>query len=81
MRLLKTVDKLKALSDNKIMRIADCVEEASFKRDDYIIRQGEVGDSFYVIQDGQVKVTKNKVSIACCWIRLSFVHAAVVTFT
>lgn len=61
MRLLKTVDKLKSLSDNKLLRIADCVEETQFHEGEYIIRQGDVGDSFYIIQEGKVKVTQNQV--------------------
>ncbi|CAK8686339.1 unnamed protein product [Clavelina lepadiformis] len=56
-RLLKTVDKLKSLSDNKLMRIADCLEEATFQRGDYVIRQGDSGDTFYVIKEGKVRVT------------------------
>uniref|UniRef100_F7A4Y2 cGMP-dependent protein kinase n=1 Tax=Ciona intestinalis TaxID=7719 RepID=F7A4Y2_CIOIN len=59
-RLLRTVDRLKSLSENKLLRIADCLEQTTFRMGDYIIRQGDSGDTFYVIQEGSVKVTQNK---------------------
>ena len=43
------------------MRIADCLEETSFTKGDYIIRQGGAGDTFYILQSGKVKVTQSKV--------------------
>ena len=43
------------------MRIADCLEEATFSKGDYIIRQGDAGDIFYIVQNGKVKVTHNQV--------------------
>lgn len=58
--LLKTVEKLKSLPQNKLMRIADCLEEITFNCGEYIIREGAAGDTFYIIRSGQVKVTKNK---------------------
>ena len=58
LRLLKTVDKLKVLPEGTLMRIADCLEPITFDAGQYIIRQGEAGDVFYVIQEGKVKVTK-----------------------
>ena len=61
-RLLKTVEKLKSLSEDKLMRISDCLEETTFTKGDYIIRQGEAGDTFYILQNGKVKVTQSNVS-------------------
>jgi len=58
LRLLQTVDKLKSMPVGTLMRIADCLEHTTMSRGDYVIRQGEAGDVFYVIQDGKVKVTK-----------------------
>lgn len=60
-RLLKTVEKLKSLPESKLMRIANCLEESTFSKGEYIIRQGESGDTFYIIQKGKVKVTHTKV--------------------
>ena len=62
LRLLKTVEKLKALPQAKLMKIADCLDEATYKKGDYIIRQGATGDTFYIIEEGKVKVTQNDVS-------------------
>lgn len=58
-RLLLTVDKLKHLPRGTLMRIADCFEAQTYQKGDYIIREGDYGDIFYVIQQGKVKVTKN----------------------
>ena len=60
-RLLKSLEKLQSLSENKLMRMADCLEEATFNKGDYIIRQGDSGDTFYIIQHGKVKVTHKEV--------------------
>nr|XP_039273413.1 cGMP-dependent protein kinase 1-like [Styela clava] len=57
-KLLQTVDQLRHLPEEKIMRIADCLEEETFKAGEYIIRQGESGDTFYILYDGKVKITK-----------------------
>jgi len=59
-KLLKTVDKLKELPNGTLMRMADCFEPQKFHKGDYIIRQNENGDCFFVIRDGKVKITKNK---------------------
>ena len=61
LRLLKTVEKLKALPENKLLKIADCLEESTFQKEDYIIRQGDAGDTFYIIEEGKVKVTQFEV--------------------
>ena len=56
---LKGVPKLKFLPDEKLRKIADCLEEDSFANNECIIKQGESGEVFYIIEEGQVKVTKN----------------------
>jgi len=61
LRLLKTVEKLKALPEAKLLKIADCLDESTFKHGEYIIRQGDTGDTFYIIEEGKVKVTRSEV--------------------
>lgn len=58
--LLKAVPKLKDLSQSKLKKICDCLEEEKFEDGQCIIKQGTTGDSFYIISEGEVKVTKNE---------------------
>ena len=62
-KLLKTVDKLKELPNGTLMRMADCFEPQKFHKGDYIIRQNENGDCFFVIREGKVKITKVRIKI------------------
>ena len=54
---LRQVNALKDLSEEHAVKIADCLEDNLFQPGDYIIRQGDIGDTFYIIQEGEVKVT------------------------
>jgi CRP-like cAMP-binding protein len=52
---LEAVPLLKAsLDSEQLHRLADSFEEVSYQADERIIVQGDVGDSFYVILEGQV---------------------------
>ncbi|XP_069482666.1 cGMP-dependent protein kinase 2 isoform X2 [Ambystoma mexicanum] len=55
--LLRSVPLLKDLPEDKLTRIADCLEEY-YDKGDYIIRQGEEGNTFFIIARGQVQVTQ-----------------------
>jgi len=56
--LLKQVPKLKDLPSSKLKKICDCLEDEKFSNNDCIIKQGTTGDTFYIISEGTVKVTK-----------------------
>ena len=56
---LKTVPSFSKLSDEIVLKIANVLDEITYKKGDYIIRQGEKGDTFYIINQGTVKVTIN----------------------
>lgn len=58
--LLKQVPKLKELPASKLKKICDCLEDEMFGNGDCIIKQGTSGDTFYIISEGNVKVTKTK---------------------
>ena len=58
--LLKAVPKMKDLGDSKLKKICDCMEDEIFVDGDCIIKQGTVGDLFYIIKEGKVKCTKNR---------------------
>ncbi|KAG9509600.1 cGMP-dependent protein kinase, isozyme 2 forms cD4/T1/T3A/T3B, partial [Fragariocoptes setiger] len=55
---LKTVPEFKNLPVETLSKISGLLEENSYKNGDYIIRQGAKGDTFFIISNGQVKVTK-----------------------
>ncbi|KAJ0405767.1 hypothetical protein P43SY_003617 [Pythium insidiosum] len=67
---LKKVDVLKTLTQSQLERLANNLTEVTFQDGDYIINQGDVGNTFYVIQEGAVictiweedPVTKKKTS-------------------
>ncbi|XP_067928056.1 cGMP-dependent protein kinase 1-like [Watersipora subatra] len=58
MEFLKSVTHLKNLSGEKLAKIADLLEADLLESEQYIVREGEVGDTFYIISDGKVKVTQ-----------------------
>ncbi|XP_054629258.1 cGMP-dependent protein kinase 1 isoform X2 [Dunckerocampus dactyliophorus] len=58
--LLSSVPSLLSLPKDAIMKMCDLMEEAHYTEGDYIIRQGASGDTFYIINKGQVKVTEKK---------------------
>lgn len=54
---LKKVDVLKTLTQAQLERLANNLTEVTFQDGDYIINQGDVGNTFYVIQEGAVICT------------------------
>ncbi|RLN98035.1 hypothetical protein BBJ28_00011252 [Nothophytophthora sp. Chile5] len=54
---LKKVDVLKTLTKTQLERLANNLTEVDFHDGDYIINQGDVGNTFYVIQEGAVICT------------------------
>ncbi|CAL8070559.1 unnamed protein product [Calicophoron daubneyi] len=54
---LRSVPLLKDLPSSRIMRIADALEAQYHAPGECIIRQGELADSFFLIQSGKVNVT------------------------
>ncbi|GIY09501.1 hypothetical protein CEXT_454211 [Caerostris extrusa] len=56
---LKSVPTFRRLPEDMLIKIADVLEETSYKDGEYIIRQGARGDTFYIISRGMVKVTKS----------------------
>jgi len=56
---LGNVTQLKGLSKRELSTLAEAMEEETFSKGDVIIRQGEVGDYFYILVDGKVDVQKD----------------------
>lgn len=59
---LKKCAFLDPLSNEQIGKVAGALETTTYENGEYIIRQGDMGDSFYIIEDGNVKCTQLKAS-------------------
>jgi len=57
-KFLGLVPILKDLSQDAIREMASCLKETEFRPDQNIICEGDVGDYFYLIREGEVKCTK-----------------------
>lgn len=56
-KFLRSVQHLGKLSDLQLTRVADALNIVHFKAGETIIRQGQQGENFFVIESGTVKVT------------------------
>ncbi|POM74052.1 CGMP-dependent protein Kinase [Phytophthora palmivora] len=54
---LKNVELLQRLSNNQLQKVAAALKLQRFSDGDYIIRQGEDGNTFYIIVEGTVRCT------------------------
>lgn len=54
--ILKTVSMFSQTPDNVLADVADLLEELDVSENEAIFKQGETGDSMYVILDGKVRV-------------------------
>ena len=50
---------MKSLGENRITKLAEVLEEETYKKGEYIVRQGKYGETFYIILEGEVDVTEN----------------------
>ncbi|ORX69025.1 camp-dependent protein kinase regulatory subunit [Linderina pennispora] len=57
-RFLETVPLLKSLEPYERQKIADALESITFNDGDVVVRQGDKGDAFYLIEQGTVRVIK-----------------------
>jgi cAMP-dependent protein kinase regulator len=57
LKLLRSVDFLKELDESDIKRLADALTPRTFKEEDVLVRKGEEGDAFYILQEGEMKVS------------------------
>lgn len=60
LKFLKVVPLLAKVPDDLLLRLSDSFELLTFSEGDYIVRQGMIGDTFYVVSEGKVRVTKRK---------------------
>ncbi|KAM6956370.1 cGMP-dependent protein kinase 2 [Aplochiton taeniatus] len=55
---LRSVSLLQDLPKEKLAKIVDCLEVDYFDKGEYIIREGEEGNTFFIIAKGEVAVTQ-----------------------
>jgi cAMP-dependent protein kinase regulator len=55
---LSQVDILSTIDAYELTQISDALKTASFNQGDYVITQGEMGDVFYIIEEGEAEATK-----------------------
>ncbi|GAA6228502.1 cGMP-dependent protein kinase 1-like isoform X2 [Lates japonicus] len=55
---LRSVPSFQSLPEDVLSKLADVLEETHYSDGDYIIRQGATGDTFFIISEGQVKVSQ-----------------------
>ena len=58
LRTLRAVPIFRSLTSAQIRRLEEIVIEVDFKPGARIIRQGDAGDTFYILKAGEVKVTR-----------------------
>ena len=56
---LRSVDFFRTLSDDEIREMAKVVVDASYPPGAVIIREGDVGEQVYIIQNGEVEIWKD----------------------
>ena len=55
---LKQVDLFKDMSRRALFRVAEALEEEEHEAEDKIIIQGDQGNHFYIVEEGEVKFSK-----------------------
>uniref|UniRef100_A0A673ABT9 cGMP-dependent protein kinase n=1 Tax=Sphaeramia orbicularis TaxID=375764 RepID=A0A673ABT9_9TELE len=59
---LRSVPSFQSLPEDILSKMADVLEETHYGDGDYIIRQGATGDTFFIISEGQVKVSQQNLA-------------------
>lgn len=58
MDIVKEIPFFSLLTENELKLIDKIATHKNFKKGEYIFFEGEAGDKFFIIKDGQVKLTK-----------------------
>ena len=57
---LRKVELMKSIGEAKLTKLAEVLDEETYKKGEYIVRQGTYGETFFIILEGEVGVTENK---------------------
>ncbi|XP_062340055.1 cGMP-dependent protein kinase 1-like [Osmerus eperlanus] len=60
MEFIHSVPSFQSLPEDVLSKVADVMEETHYSDGDYIIRQGATGDTFFIISEGQLTVSKQE---------------------
>lgn len=55
---IKQVELLKSLKDSEVRSLIDALTEVNFAAGAVVLKEGDKGDAFFIIRDGEVKCTK-----------------------
>jgi len=55
---LRTLEVFLNIPETELVRLAEMVEHHAFEREEVIIREEELGDSFFILLDGRVRIEK-----------------------
>ncbi|CAG9325580.1 unnamed protein product [Blepharisma stoltei] len=61
--VLKKVQIFRDLSQDKIIRLMNCLKLEEFQDGDFIFKQNDPGDSLFIIKTGRVEVIKNHIRV------------------
>ncbi|CAK9049099.1 unnamed protein product [Durusdinium trenchii] len=56
----KTVPLFKTLESYDLMQLADCLQQEGLEAGQKIINQGDPGDTFYIVEEGELVATKKR---------------------
>ena len=57
-KFLKKVDILSTIDSYELGKICDSLKSGVYQKGDYIIKEGEMGDVFYIMEEGKCNATK-----------------------
>jgi cAMP-dependent protein kinase regulator len=57
-KFLKSVEILSTVDGYELSQICDALRLCTFKAGEYVIKEGETGDVFYIIEEGRATATK-----------------------
>ena len=62
------------IGEDAIITAAKSLHVQNFKRGDVILEENEVGDAFFILEEGVVSVTVSKLNFLCLFILMHCFH-------
>ncbi|XP_076674240.1 cGMP-dependent protein kinase, isozyme 1 isoform X2 [Andrena cerasifolii] len=60
LQLLRKIEVFKGLAEEVLVKICDLIAVEFYPANSYVIREGDQGNKFYIVNGGSAKVTQNK---------------------